>query len=423
MDFLLHRNDLSLADGRVEGVLHLFLKLVLALPEEDLLLSIDDIDQNITLLLFELGDLVLKLDRLVLHLLQLLLELHLNVEVIVRELLLPLVVLINEVVELVHLEDLVFLGDLQLANCLVVALNFRIDSDLLLVKDGLLSPEIVTFAINLRLLFLTLDKLDLVGDPVFLHVGRLLVDLLDLLLDVVAVVLRRAHELVAVATVLKSGALTVKTIDFESFLLDAEQPILDVLLDLSHVVLLLLQLSDQVIELLLEHFVLSLRVQVIEAHTRDLIGVVLDLHLLVADRLVGDLGLFEKVSRGLLDGLLLTGVRDDIVADRLRLRVQLHDALVQDVILRTHIGHFLLHASRLHLSLLQRVLEHDLLLLELLFLSLELGHARSKELNLLLPLVQLVVQLLRVVLLFSSLVADTTDLRLDLQDLVVTLVD
>ena len=75
------------------------------------------------------------------------------------------------------------------------------------------------------------------------------------------------------------------------------------------------------------------------------------------------------------------------------------------------------------LGLLQRVLEHDLLLLKLLLLGLELSHTRSQKLNLLLALVQLVVELLRLVLLFSGLVAHAADLGLNLKDLVVALIN
>ena len=95
MNLFLHGDNFSLTNSRVEGILHLFFELVLALPEEDLLLSLDHINEDVTLLLLELGDAVLKLDRLVLHLLQLLLEFHLDVEVVIRKLLLLLVVLVD----------------------------------------------------------------------------------------------------------------------------------------------------------------------------------------------------------------------------------------------------------------------------------------------------------------------------------------
>ena len=62
MDFLLHGDNFSLTDGRVKSILHLFLELVLAFPQKDLLLSIDDVNENVTLLLLKLSDLVLQLN-------------------------------------------------------------------------------------------------------------------------------------------------------------------------------------------------------------------------------------------------------------------------------------------------------------------------------------------------------------------------
>ena len=69
VDLFFHSNDLSLSNSWIESVLHLFLKLILALPEEDLLFSLDHFDQDVTLLLLQLCDLVLELNRFVLHLL------------------------------------------------------------------------------------------------------------------------------------------------------------------------------------------------------------------------------------------------------------------------------------------------------------------------------------------------------------------
>ena len=100
-------------------------------------------------------------------------------------------------------------------------------------------------------------------------------------------------------------------------------------------------------------------------------------------------------------------MRNDVIADSLRLGVQLHDALVQDVVLRLHISLLLVHPARLELGLLQRVLEHDLLLVKLLFLTFELSHASCQELNLLLALVKLVMEVLRRLLLFLGLISDT----------------
>ena len=214
-----------------------------------------------------------------------------------------------------------------------MALDLGVDSDFLLVKDGLLGSQVVILAINLVLLLDTLDVVNLARNPVFLHISCLVIDFLNLLLDIVAHVLGWALVLITVASALQIGTFTVQTIDLQGLLLDLEQAILDALLDLHHVGLLLLKLANQVIQLLLQHVVLRLRVQVIEADSGDFVRVVLNLDLLLRDVFVGNLGLFEQVGRRLLNGLLLTGVADNIVANRLGLGVQLHDRLVDDIIL------------------------------------------------------------------------------------------
>lgn len=333
VDLFLHRDDLGLSNRWVESVLHLFLELVLPLPEKDLLLSLDHIDDDVRLLLLELGDLVLNLDGLVLHLLELLLELHFNVEIVIRQLLLLLVVLENQVVQLVHLEDLVLLGYFELTDSFVVTFHLTVDPNFLLIKDGLLRAETVVVTVNPVLVFLLLDELDLVRDPVLLHVGRLIVHLLDLLLDVVAMVLDWADILVSISTALQVSALSIQSVHLQGLLLDSQQASLDVLLDLLHVTLLLLKLGDQVFELFLEDVILCGRVEVVEADTGDFIGVIFNVDFFLRDVLVGDFSLLEEIGGGLLDSLLLTGVGDNVVSNRLCLRMQLHNAFVQDVVL------------------------------------------------------------------------------------------
>ena len=44
VDLFFHSNDLSLSNSWIESVLHLFLKLILAFPKEDLLLSFDNLN-------------------------------------------------------------------------------------------------------------------------------------------------------------------------------------------------------------------------------------------------------------------------------------------------------------------------------------------------------------------------------------------
>ena len=191
---------------------------------------------------------------------------------------------------------MVLLGHLQLSNLLVVVLDLRIDSNFLLVEDRFLGAQVIILTVNLRLLLLAFNKLNLVRDPVLLNVGCVIIDFLDLLLDVITVVFDGSDELITITTALKVGALTVQTIDLEGFLLDIQESALDLFLNVLDIGLLRLQLIDEVVELLLENLILRSRVEVVEANTRDLIGIVLDLNLFLGDVLVGDLRLLEEIG-------------------------------------------------------------------------------------------------------------------------------
>jgi len=103
--------------------------------------------------------------------------------------------------------------------------------------------------------------------------------------------------------------------------------------------------------------------------------------------------------------------------------MKLHDRLVKDVVFGLDISSLLIHALSLKLGLLQRGLEHDFLLVELLLLGLELFLAGFKEFDLLLALVQLVSKVFGSLLLFLGLVSDARNLGLNLEDLVVSLLD
>ena len=78
--------------------------------------------------------------------------------------------------------------------------------------------------------------------------------------------------------------------------MDIQESTLDLFLNVLDIGLLRLQLIDEVVELLLENLILSGRVEVVEANTRDLIGIVLDLNLFLGDVLVGDLRLLEEIG-------------------------------------------------------------------------------------------------------------------------------
>lgn len=67
-------------------------------------------------------------------------------------------------------------------------LHLSVDSEFLLIQDRLLIEQVVVGLIEFRLGFLSLDQLDLVLDPVLLHVRGLILNLFNLLLQVVNLV-------------------------------------------------------------------------------------------------------------------------------------------------------------------------------------------------------------------------------------------
>ena len=160
-----------------------------------------------------------------------------------------------------------------------------------------MGAKAVVGTVDIVLCLLLLDELDLVRDPVFLHVSGLVIDFLDLLLDVVTMVLDGANVLITITTTSKVSTLTVETINLQCLLLDPQQTCLDVLLNLLNITLFFLELRDQILKLLLKNFVLSCGVQVIKTNSGDFIGVVLNVNLFLRDVLVGCLGLLVEVSR------------------------------------------------------------------------------------------------------------------------------
>ena len=149
MDFFLHHNDLSLSDRGVKGVLHFFLELDLAIPKENVTLSIHDLSQNISLFFLELRNVVLELDGLVFKFFELLLEVSLDIVVLVLELLLCLLVLIVKIIQLIHVEVKVFKSHLQLSDFFLMQLDLGIQTHLLFLKNGLLGTEVLNFSMNL----------------------------------------------------------------------------------------------------------------------------------------------------------------------------------------------------------------------------------------------------------------------------------
>lgn len=88
MDLLLEFLEFTLPDIGVESLLHLTFELDLAFPEQDMLLTLNDLIEEVRFTLLQLIDFDFETDTLLLQLFQLLLEFIFNVEVLVIQLLL-----------------------------------------------------------------------------------------------------------------------------------------------------------------------------------------------------------------------------------------------------------------------------------------------------------------------------------------------
>ena len=78
---------------------------------------------------------VLKPDALVFQFLQLLLEFIFNVEVIILQFLLEISILVKEIIQLVHFEIKILLGNLKLSDFFLMSLNLIVKSQFFLFKD------------------------------------------------------------------------------------------------------------------------------------------------------------------------------------------------------------------------------------------------------------------------------------------------
>ena len=114
---------------------------------------------------------------------------------------------------------------------------------------------------------------------------------------------------------------------------------------------------------------------------------------------------------------------DYIITDPLSLCVQLHDRLLKNLHLLVDIHLFNIHALRLLLSGLERGLQHNVLLLQALLIGFDLIASLLVELLLRLAFLQFFVKALGKLLLAAGFVADTKNLRLDLEDFIILLLD
>ncbi len=86
MEFLPEFFDFALSEVGVESFLHFLLKLIFPFPEQDLSFALHDLVHELCLFLTNDIDIVFQLYGLVLHFLQFLYELTLQIDVLVLEL-------------------------------------------------------------------------------------------------------------------------------------------------------------------------------------------------------------------------------------------------------------------------------------------------------------------------------------------------
>ena len=304
-----------------------------------------------------------------------------------------------------------------------MALNLIVKSHFLLLQDSLLGAKGVALAREVGKRVLLLNQFGLIGDPLLLDLSDLIFHIIDLLLNVVLLGLEWAGILIFTVLLLKLIELPVKSVDLVLLLRDCDVSLLDVTLEFLDLTLFLLELVDEVVKLLLKEFILRLGVKVIDADTRDLVSDVFYLDFLLGDLVVGNLGLLDEVGARFLNGLLLRSVVDDVVTDGLCLSVQLHNRLFKDLHLLVDVCLFNIHALGLLLSRLERGLKHYILLLKAFLVSFNFISALLQEVLLRLALLELLMKTLREFLLAAGLITDTSDLRFNLEDLIVLLLD
>ena len=197
----------------------------------------------------------------------------------------------------------------------------------------------------------------------------------------------------------------------------------DILLKLFNFIFFLFELSDQIVELFLEKFILLNTVEVVDSHPGDLIGELLNFCLLVGDVVVSGFGLLQQVGGRLLDGFLLRSVVDDVISNFFGFGVKGHDGLLEDVHLFFNISLFDIHSLRFVLGLSDRVLKHHELLVESLSLIFDLELSLLKEILITFHFLELGIQFFRDFLLFLGLISDSRNFRFNLKNIILLLLN
>ena len=133
-----------------------------------------------------------------------------------------------------------------------------------------------------------------------------------------------------------------------------------------------LKFFNQLVKFLLQNFILTGCVQVIDLHTRNFIWVALNFDFFLWNILICVLGLLQQVCRTLLNSLLLACMINNVIPDYFNFCVKLHNCFLQDVLLVFHICFLRFHPLTLRFSLSKWSLKHGKLFSQKFLFSLNL---------------------------------------------------
>jgi len=185
---------------------------------------------------------------------------------------------------------------LQLANLLLVLLDLPVETQFLLLKHSFISVKLVTLALNLAQRLLLFDQLNLILDPLLLHLYGVVCALHNLLLEPLLLVLKRSVVFIAISILVQVRILSVEAVNTVLLLRDLDMAALDLNLFLSDVALFLLEFGDELVELFLKKFVLTLCVQIIDLDSGDFVSNIFNLDFFLGNLFVDILCLLNQVG-------------------------------------------------------------------------------------------------------------------------------
>mmetsp|Transcript_23503 Transcript_23503/g.48662 ORF Transcript_23503/g.48662 Transcript_23503/m.48662 type:complete len:334 (-) Transcript_23503:1330-2331(-) len=273
--------DLLHAHLWVQRGLRLLLQLNLLLPEQQLALGLHDVVEEARLGRLDRGDLLLKLNRYMLKLLQLVHELHLHHRVRLRELALQLGVLPDELVQPLHVLMHVLDHMVQPLHLGLVRPNVLIQPQFLLGEDGDPRPELRVLLQLLLSLRGGGHQLRLVREPLALQLRGGLVDRHDLLPERRDRRLEGPHMFHVLLPVHQQLVLAVQPVHAVHLLLDLVVALADLKLVLLDQLVLILELGQLLFHHLPQLHVVGVRVERVDPDAAELVLEVRRLDLLI----------------------------------------------------------------------------------------------------------------------------------------------